>query len=72
MVPEPFYTSGDVQGQRRAGGEGARGVRGGGGLASSGRAPVAQRRGLCAKVSSGTSLGQRAFDLHTAITPGPK
>lgn len=35
-------------------------------------APSAQRRGLCGKVSSGTSLGQRAFDLRTAITPASK
>lgn len=35
-------------------------------------APAPQRRGPRGKGSSGTSLGQPAFDLHTAITPTSK
>ena len=38
--------------------------------AGNSRQPLLQRgEGPCGKVFSGTSLGQQAFDLHTAITP---
>lgn len=59
-----FYERGCAGGSARLEG------RGGGGEQQA--APSAQRRGLCGKVSPGTSLSRRAFDLHTAITPASK